>query len=82
MNCPLCKNGEMKPGTATLTLERGATTLLLKDVPADVCDQCDYKLLGLETVDRAREMLNDAVRRGVRVEVVSFAAERELSTVR
>ena len=77
MKCPLCKNGDMKPGTATLTLERHATVLVLRRVPADVCDQCEHELVAVETYDQVREMLNDAVRRGVQVEVVPFAAGEE-----
>jgi YgiT-type zinc finger domain-containing protein len=77
MNCPLCKTGEMKPGTTTLTLERGDTTLILKEVPAEVCDQCEHKLPDSNATDRARELLNDAVRRGVQVEVAVFSDEAE-----
>ena len=30
--------GNTKPGTVTVTLQRGGTTVILKDVPADVCE--------------------------------------------
>jgi len=68
----------MRDGVTTITLERDKTTLVIKDVTAEVCDQCEFALLSLETYDRAREMLNDAVRRGVQVEVVVFTNEEEV----
>jgi YgiT-type zinc finger domain-containing protein len=40
MKCIICKNGETKPGNATVTLEREGTTLVIKGVPADVCANC------------------------------------------
>ena len=38
MICVICKRGNTKPGNATLTLERGGMSLVVKAVPAQVCD--------------------------------------------
>lgn len=38
MICPICKCGHTRPGFASVTLERDATTLLFKSVPVQVCD--------------------------------------------
>ena len=38
MKCVICKQGETYQGTATITLERAATTLVFKQVPALVCE--------------------------------------------
>lgn len=40
MKCVICKNGEIKPGTVTVTLEGGGSTLVFKNVPAQVCENC------------------------------------------
>jgi len=40
MKCPICKKGETAPGTATVTLEREGLTLVVKAVPAQVCENC------------------------------------------
>jgi YgiT-type zinc finger domain-containing protein len=40
MSCVLCKHGETRPGLVTVTLQRGETTVVLRHVPADVCDNC------------------------------------------
>ena len=38
MTCVLCKNGVTRPGMVTVTLERGKTVVVVRDVPADVCE--------------------------------------------
>ena len=40
MKCIICKHGETKTGTATVTLTRDQLTLVVKGVPAQVCDNC------------------------------------------
>lgn len=47
--CPLCKNGTLKKGTATVVLERGETLLIFKKVPADVCVNCGAYFLDEKT---------------------------------
>jgi len=48
MSCVLCKHGETRPGLVTVTLQRGETTVVLKRVPADVCDNCGGYYLSSE----------------------------------
>lgn len=40
MKCVICKTGETRSGTTTVTLSRGETTVVIKNVPAEVCDTC------------------------------------------
>ncbi|MHB8237633.1 MAG: type II toxin-antitoxin system MqsA family antitoxin [Acidithiobacillus ferrivorans] len=40
MQCVICRHSATQPGTVTVTLERGATVVVIKDVPAEVCSQC------------------------------------------
>jgi YgiT-type zinc finger domain-containing protein len=44
MKCVICKHAETKPGTTTVTLERGDLTCVIKQLPAQVCPNCgeDY----------------------------------------
>ena len=37
--CDLC-GGELKPGTTVLEIWRGTELVVIRDVPADVCQQC------------------------------------------
>jgi hypothetical protein len=34
MKCVICKQGETRPGAATVTLEREGTVLVVRSVPA------------------------------------------------
>ena len=74
MNCQICKSGEMRSGTATVTLSRGESTIVIKGVPAEVCDNCGEYYLSEETARRAYKLADDAVRAGAEVEVLRFAA--------
>ena len=40
MQCVIYRHGTPQPGTVTVTLEWGATVIVIKDVPAEVCSQC------------------------------------------
>ena len=34
------KVGSTKPGFATVTLHRGSSTIIFREVPAEVCENC------------------------------------------
>lgn len=74
MKCVICKTGETSAGTATVTLQRGATTVVIKEVPADVCDECGEYYLSAEMADRVLAIAETAAAKGVEVEVLRWAA--------
>ncbi len=49
MKCVICKQGETQPGTATVTLQRASLTLVVKSVPARVCQNCGEEYVDEET---------------------------------
>jgi YgiT-type zinc finger domain-containing protein len=59
MKCVICKMGETAEGKATITFDRDGVTLVIKDVPAQVCMNC-----GEEYVDEkvAKDLLSTAER--------------------
>ena len=72
--CPICKHGERKPGTTTVTLSRDGATVVFEKVPADVCDNCGEGYLAKEIVDRLFAEARAAARAGFRVAVRDYAA--------
>jgi len=74
MNCVICKTGQMVAGKTTVTLQRGETTVVIKEVPADVCDNCGEYYLSESMTQRVLEMAEVASRKGVEVEVLRWAA--------
>lgn len=74
MKCTLCRHGETRPGFTTITLQRGETTVVIKGVPADVCDNCGEYYLDAEMSARILGLAEEAVRHGAEVEVLRYAA--------
>jgi YgiT-type zinc finger domain-containing protein len=74
MKCVICKNGETRSGSVTVTLERGDTTLVFKGVPAEVCDNCGEEYVDEETTGKLLREATTAAKAGVQVEVRAYAA--------
>ena len=49
--CDLC-GGELKPGETTLELWRGEQLVVIRDLPADVCQQCHEAYLSAEVSEK------------------------------
>lgn len=49
--CDVC-GGELKPGRTTLEIRRGEALIVIRDVPADVCQQCDEAYLSASVSER------------------------------
>ena len=74
MKCVICKMGETSPGAVTVTLERGETTVLIKNVPADICENCGEYYLTEETSERILKQAESAVSNNAEVEILRYAA--------
>lgn len=74
MKCVLCKQGETRPGKVTVVLQRGETTVILKEVPAEICENCGEYYLSEDITDRGLKRAEEAVRSGAEVEILKFAA--------
>ena len=74
MKCVICKHGETRPGRATVTLTREATTLVVKGVPAAICANCGEEYVDEETTARLIKTMDEAARAGVEVDVREYVA--------
>lgn len=74
MSCVICKTGELKAGKTTVTLQRGETTVVVKDVPADICDNCGEYYLSEAMTESVLAMAEGAVKKGAEVEILRWAA--------
>lgn len=74
MNCVVCKHGETRPGHVTVTLQRGDTTVILKQVPAEVCENCGEYYLSDTVTGQVMNRAEVAVKSGAEVEILRFAA--------
>jgi YgiT-type zinc finger domain-containing protein len=74
MKCVICKHGETRSGTTTVTLERGGATIVIKSVPAQICDNCGEAYVDEAITRQLLEIADEALRTGVQVDVREFAA--------
>ncbi len=74
MKCVICKHGDTRPGHVTVTLQRGEATIIFKDVPADVCENCGEYYLSDEITGQLMQRAEEALKHGAEVEIVRFAA--------
>jgi YgiT-type zinc finger domain-containing protein len=74
MKCLICKNGETQFGPATMTLERGDTVVVVRGIPAQVCDNCGEPYFDGTTTDQLLAILEQAVQSGVQVDVRHYKA--------
>lgn len=72
--CPICNHGTLRPGFASVTLERGQLTLVVKSVPARICDNCGEQFIDESVSARLLEAAEAADKAGTQVEVRSYAA--------
>ena len=74
MNCPLCRNGRFTDGKTTMTVEKGDAILVVRDIPARVCDNCGDGFIRESIGRKVSQLVQDELRKGVQMEVLNFAA--------
>jgi len=67
-SCRQCPEGTYEKGTVTETVERDDTIVVVKGVPALVCDVCGNSLLAAEEVERLQHILEQAVAQGIELQ--------------
>jgi YgiT-type zinc finger domain-containing protein len=74
MKCVICREGQTTPGQATVTLQRGDSTIIFKNVPAQVCGNCGEYYLSEYVTDQLLTRAEAAVQSGAELEILRFAA--------
>jgi YgiT-type zinc finger domain-containing protein len=58
--CSACKKGSVERGTTTATFETDGTTVVIRNVPADVCTACGEGYYDVLTTERLLVLAADA----------------------
>jgi len=74
MKCAICRNGQTMEGHITVVLEREHSTLVFKNVPAQICENCGEEYLSESINQKLLQTAEEAVNRGVDLELRRFAA--------
>jgi YgiT-type zinc finger domain-containing protein len=74
MTCVICRQGEIQPGKATVTLERRRAIVVVRGVPARVCENCGEEYLDRTTTAELLKTAEAAAQAGVQVDVRYYVA--------
>ena len=72
MKCVICRHGETIEGATTITLERGTSTIVFKDVPAKICDNCGEKYIDDKITKILLKKANELIKNGTEVDIRKF----------
>lgn len=72
MRCVICKHGKTKPGLVTVTLERDESIVIIKRVPAEVCDNCGEYYLSDVITEQVLQRAEMAVSNEAEVEIIRY----------
>ena len=75
MKCAICRNGNTENGFTTITLERKQTTLVFKQVPAAICENCGEVYLNSEINHALLKQAEQELKRGVFLEMVNYSTD-------
>ncbi|WP_045213595.1 type II toxin-antitoxin system MqsA family antitoxin [Desulfonatronovibrio magnus] len=71
--CPLC-GGKQNPGTTTFTVDKGSVLVVVRNVPAMVCDQCGEAWIMDSVAEDLERIVSEARSKRSQVEVIDMAA--------
>ena len=74
MKCVICKHGVTQAGTSTVTLTRDELTLVVKSVPAQVCQNCGEEYVEEYVAAQLLKVAEEAAQAGVQVDVREYVA--------
>lgn len=74
MKCLICKTGNTHHGHVTVTLQREELTVLIKNVPAKVCENCGEYYLSDDITDKVLQQAELSAAKNAEVEILRFAA--------
>jgi len=72
MKCIICKQGDTQSGLTIVTLQRDERTLVIKGVPAEICENCGEYYLSQEIANRLYQQAEESLQHGAEVEIGRF----------
>ena len=72
MNCTTCKD-QMVHGKTTLTFDKGPhETIVIKEIPAMICNQCGDAYIDMDTSKRVEELVLKAENDGIKMGFLAY----------
>jgi len=70
MKCVICKNDTTHKGKVTVTLENNGSIILIKDVPAHICDICEHYILDENISTEVLKKGKEGLLKGAELEII------------
>ena len=74
MKCVICKYGETKPGLATVNLSKNGSIIVIKEVPAEICQQCGEYYLNEKVTELITQLTETAILKNTKIQVLRYTA--------
>jgi len=74
MKCIICESDRVAAGATTVVFERGASAIIFRGVPAEVCGECGEAYISDETASILLARVELSVSKGTEIEIIRFAA--------
>lgn len=71
--CPLC-GGQQSQGTTTFTVDKGNMLVVVRHVPAMVCQQCGESWILDSVAEELEEIVSEAGGKRSQLEIIDMAA--------
>jgi len=73
MKCTICKNGETKPGLTSSLFERDGRLVVIRNIPAEVCQTCGEAYTSSEVTDKVLKLAEKTLGEGERIQVREYS---------
>lgn len=81
MKCVICRNGITESGYTTVLLEKDDTTLVFKNVPAQICSNCGEEYISSEINRAIMSRARQESGRGITLEVLHFTDQKKTDRI-
>lgn len=72
MKCPICKFGKMNEGFTQVVLTRSNATVIFRNVPAKICDDCGEYYLDEQTAQDVYSRADKCFISGQEVAIIEY----------
>ena len=72
MECVICKKGTTEKVNVIVTLDRGGSIIAIKEVPAQICNNCEKYYLSTEITSEVLKKAEESFNKGVEIEVIKL----------
>jgi len=73
MTCPICNRAQTVHGVTTLVFQKDSFTIIVKDVPAEICNHCDESFLFENVSKKVIELTRNGKADGTAVKMFHYA---------